>query len=235
MASAPSAYYPQHAPAYGEHPRAVIARYFTDLRNALQRPHDVVALQLGCLPQTIYALETGHVESLPPWPELARIVTTYSSWAGLDGNPALALIGAVMTPLGATAFDPRQLPPVETPPPPSQRAAVAQSGDHRTAARIRQTRAGMIAHARTLPANAIHHVRSRPDRAFYAVSLPLGLLLVLMNTSVVAQVMRPFEQIGASVQNVLSVSLARVHDGHRWIEVDDPRSRRGDKLPVAGR
>ena len=42
----------------------------------------------------------------------------------------------------------------------------------------------------------------------------------------------PAERAVRSISDFFAVRFAPVREGHRWIEVDDPRSRRGDKLRI---
>ena len=72
----------------------------------------------------------------------------------------------------------------------------------------------------------------RPQRALYAVSLPLGLVLLMLNTSVFDMVAKPFGSSVRWVSAYFQEHFAPVHDGLRYIEVDDPRSRRADKLQI---
>ena len=79
----------------------------------------------------------------------------------------------------------------------------------------------------------MHQIRQRPQRALYALSLPLGLVLVMLHTSVFALVAKPFSAAVSSVSVYFQVHFAPVRDGLRYIEVDDPRSRRADKLRIS--
>ena len=197
--------------------RANIARFFVDLRRVLRlSPHQVSA-HLLTRTETIEALESGLVEYLPPWPDTARIVMAYAAMAGIDGRPVLAAITGQIQIAAAMASEPaspgRLLPP----------------RTHSNQLR----RAGIVIanSAKRLP----QQVRERPERAFYAVSLPLGLLLLALNSSVLSHVAGPAISLTHKVSQVFHVYFAPVRDGHRWIEVDEPKSRRGDKLRTAER
>ena len=92
----------------------------------------------------------------------------------------------------------------------------------------------MIANgAKRLPQGAIHQIKERPQRAVYAVSLPLGLLLLLMHVSIYDLVGKPFAAGVRAVSAYVQEHFAPVHDGFRYIEVGDPRSRRTDKLQIS--
>jgi hypothetical protein len=58
-------------------------------------------------------------------------------------------------------------------------------------------------------------------------------VLVMLHTSVFALVAKPFSAAVSSVSVYFQVHFAPVRDGLRYIEVDDPRSRRGDKLRIS--
>ncbi|WP_045834517.1 RodZ family helix-turn-helix domain-containing protein [Hyphomicrobium sp. 99] len=88
--------------------------------------------------------------------------------------------------------------------------------------------------ARRLPQEALNQVRQRPQRALYALSLPLGFLLLLMHSSIFDTVARPFGSAVRWVSSYFQEHYGPVRDGLRYIEVDDPRSRRGDKLQISG-
>ena len=218
----------EHRSVSGAHPavasahasaqsRINISRLFLDLRAALRvTPHQIAA-HLMVQPDTIGALETGHFELLPPWAETTRIVMTYTAMAGIDGRPVLAALAGVFQVSAEAAKAPRLKP--------SQRLKVR---------RLRQAGSALASGARRLPAGALNQVRQRPERAFYAVSLPLGILLLILNTSVlhaaISHVPRPVARMAQDVRQFFQEQFAPVREGLRWIEVDDPRRRRGDKL-----
>jgi len=97
-----------------------------------------------------------------------------------------------------------------------------------------------IAHgAARLPREALAQVRKRPDRAFYAVSFPLVLLVVAANTTFLATPLavltKPVASAAQGIKTYYQERFAPVREGFKWIEADDPRDRRGDKLPVEPR
>ena len=97
-------------------------------------------------------------------------------------------------------------------------------------------RAGSVIadHAKRLPEVALNQVRQRPQRALYALSLPLGLLLLMMHSSIFATVSGPFGSAVRWVSSYFQEHYGPVRDGLRYVEVEDPRSRRGDKLQISG-
>jgi hypothetical protein len=195
--------------------RALVARFFIDLRRALRLTLPQAAHYIQVHPEVIETLETGQIEYLPPWSETARIVLTYSSMAGVDGGPVLNAIGGLLAALAQ---------PVAEAPKPTR----PESGGH-----FRRAGSAIASGAKRLPQDAIHQIRQRPQRALYALSLPLGLVLVMLHTSVFALVAKPFSAAVSSVSVYFQVHFAPVRDGLRYIEVDDPRSRRADKLRIS--
>ncbi len=120
----------------------------------------------------------------------------------------------------------------------AHRIARERSAPRMQAERLRVAGAAFATGAKRLPAGALRHARERPDRAFYAVSLPLAVVVLLLNTSVlqaaINHVPRPVSRMVQEARQYFQVQFAPVREGLRWIEVDDPRRRRGDKLRNAG-
>lgn len=230
----------QHLPAIAATPmqaavavppdaRAKIARLFFDLRQALDLTPDFVAAQLVTEPEVILALERGEFERLQDWSETSRVVLAYTALAGIDGQPALMAI--------------RECLRRSAPPRPQRAQPRRQRPSHGPSAGlpvVRLLHAGAIlAHgARRLPSDALKQVREKPERALYALSLPLAVVLLFLNSSVVRTVFsyvpQPAAEVVQDVKMFFQVTFAPVRDGLRWIEVDDPRERRGDKLPRRG-
>ncbi len=194
--------------------RETVARYFLDLRTALRLSPSRVAALLQTSPDVIYALERGTLEDLPAWPQVERVIISYATMAGIDGRPVLALIAETLGPMA------RREPALEGPP---QRLLAAPTG-RGGAARLR----GAAIAARRFPQEAFEGARARPHRVFYALSLPLFLMIVALNTSAMTRAL-------TSMSDYFRAHFAEVREGHRWIEVSNPRSRRADKLQVAKR
>jgi hypothetical protein len=258
--------------------RALIARFFIDLRQALRLTVPQAAHYLAVRPEFIEALETGQVEYLPAWSETSAIIMTYTSMADVNGRPVLNAVGTLLTHLSVPAapaaephvqhrpamqpqfYDephplvhqqqwPQQaLPrPVQQPQPqrsfpvrpmPQQMDVsepdVAQSRLAASSRNLLKAGSAIANGARRLPQEAINSVRARPQRALYALSLPLGLLLILMHSSIFATISKPFSLTVQWVSSYMQEHYGPVRDGMRYIEVDDPRTRRADKLQITG-
>lgn len=65
--------------------------------------------------------------------------------------------------------------------------------------------------------------------------LALGLTQSPLVGATASTLPEPVARMLARVVDFARVQLAPVREGMRWIEVDDPRSRRGDKLQTARR
>jgi hypothetical protein len=204
--------------------RELIARFFTDLRRALRLTLPQAAQYMRVHPEIIEALETGQVEYLPSWPQTAQIIMAYTSVANIDGRPVLTAVGGLLIAL-------QQAP--EPPPVQPQDSYAAQAG-YVTQAGGHFVRAGsVIANgARRLPKDAMHQIRERPQRALYALSLPLFILL-FFHASIFDGITRPFSVAVNYASAYFQEHFAPVRDGFHWIEVSDPRSRRADKLQIA--
>jgi hypothetical protein len=180
------------------------------------------AKYLGTTPAVIAALERADVEHLPPWPETQRIVVSYAAWAGIDGRPVLTAIVILVREAEQRLQTARQ-------------AQAARLAVNASSERLRQIRAAIAEGARRLPKEALHQARERPVRTFYALSLPLALVLLLVNPQGIGSaVAKPFRSVVTVVHDVLAVNFAPRREGLRWIEVSDPRTRRGDRLRPAG-
>ena len=199
--------------------RELISRFFTDLRRALRLTLPQAAQYMRVHPEIIEMLETGQVEYLPPWPQTAQIIMDYTSVAGIDGRPVITAVGGLLVALQ----QPREPAPVQ------------RQDDHAVQASGHFVRAGSaIANgARRLPKDAMHQIRERPQRALYALSLPLFVLL-FFHASIFDGIARPFSAAVNYASAYFQEHFSPTRDGFRWIEVSDPRSRRGDKLQIAG-
>lgn len=211
----------QAMPVYGQ-----VALFFQDLRKFLGITQQEAAAQLLTHVQVIDALENGDVRYLPPWPETTRIVLRYTAWARIDGQPILGALAALKN----GAVPRRPLP---------DRNAAAYAHMQQSVVRLRQAGVVLVEGARRLPQEAINQARERPARTFYAVSLPLCIVLMMLNTSVlqgaISVVSAPVAKVATGLRETLAVQFAPVREGLRWIEVDDPRSRRSDKMTPAER
>ena len=171
----------------------------------------------------------------------------YTALAGIDGRPVLAALADTLRRSANVPMLAAPAPPRDTAPAPSRYTAVASLDVEQVPPVAKQhvpkappvlrffaAGSALANGAKRLPADALQHVRERPQRALYAVSLPLGIVLLLLNTSALeaafSNVPRPVARVAQDVRSYFQVQFAPVREGLRWIEVDDPRRRRADKL-----
>ena len=205
--------------------RARIAQFFADLRRALRLTLPQSAAYFGVPANVIEDLENGRVELLPPHSGTARFILDYAALADIDGRPVLAAIGNLVSVL--SHYGPHEEAPALQPAPSSR--SLSMGGE-----RLRRAGSAIANGAMRLPKDAMDQVRRRPERAFYALSLPLGLLLLTLNSAAITQVSQPFSLSVEWFSGFFQEHFGRVQNGLRYIEVDDPRSRRADKLPIKG-
>lgn len=186
---------------------AQVAGFFRDLRRNFRLSQPDAARRLGTSIDIIAALEAGDVRNLPPWPETCRIVQTYTRFARLDPVPVLRLIEMLQIRIGRSP----------TPP---------QTYDDENGLFF-----GMFDGLRESWRGGF----GRAVRVLVAISIPVALVLLVTQTAVleaaVARLPPPVARMVRGAQNYVIVQLAPVRDGLRWIDVPDPRTRRGDKLP----
>ena len=204
---------------------AEVARFFQDLRAAFRMSQAQAAERLSTRNDIISALEAGDVSGLPPWPECCRIVRTYTGLVGLDPRP---ILHSLETLLAIAARKPKPAP---------KRSFVPRLGLQK---KPRQATPNRATGNPTLPAVSaslgwlLHGREARAGRVLFAMAVPVGLLVLLTQTSVleaaVAQLPPSVARIVRGAQDYVTVQLAPVRDGLRWIDVRDPRSRRSDKL-----
>ncbi len=202
-----------------------IARFFRELRRGLQiTPHQAAA-QLLTQIEVIAALEAGDTAHLPTWPETQRIVMTYTGWARVDGRPLLAAIASLQ---------PRQIPARSAPADQSARRVPL----HVSTERLRRAGTALAEGAKRLPRDAIQQAKARPVHTLYTLSLPIAGLILLLNTtllqSAIVNLPSSFVHVLKGGREMLTAYWAPVREGLRWIDVDDPRARRGDKLQNSG-
>jgi transcriptional regulator with XRE-family HTH domain len=205
---------PQAGPSHGNGApqsntvAAQIGSFFRDLRRNFKISQPEIASRLSTRIEIIAALEAGDVRNLPPWPETCRIVQTYTSLAGLDPRPVLRLIEMMQMRMG-------------------RQPAVAHTYEDE---------AGIFSRAASGMKRGWSGGIGRGLRVLVALSIPVALILLVTQTSVleaaVARLPPPVKRLVRGAQNYVIVQLAPVRDGLRWIDVPDPRSRRGDKLPT---
>jgi transcriptional regulator with XRE-family HTH domain len=218
-----------HGVARHAEARVEVMRLLRGIRVAQGLSEAVLAARLGTSQRLIIALEKGDLASLPDWSETHRIVDRWVAGAGLDPRPALGSL--------ATALE----------------GYVAPGSPNPTAKS--EPSAGFVgATLRKLKASAVGVDGAKSARKPFRLSLKFGLppsrvarwtTVALIaaaigttatQTSVVAGALSklpaPAERAVRTISDYFAVRFAPLYEGHRWINVEDPRSRRGDKLRI---
>jgi hypothetical protein len=208
--------------------QADVSRFFQDLRAAHRLSRAEAAQRLSTHIDVICALEEGDVSGLPPWPECCRVVRTYTGFVGLDPRPILHLLEVL---LAAAATAPK---------PATKRALLPQLKRQRKARPRRQSSDVGGSALKAVSARLeglLRRPEARAGRILFAIAVPVGLLVLLTQSSVleaaVSQLPPRMARIVRGAQDYVTLQLAPVRDGLRWIDVRDPRSRRSDKLQTA--
>jgi hypothetical protein len=224
-----------HSPQSASLPDMETGRLFRDLRTVLCLSLPQAAACLRTRPEVIHALETGRPEHLPNWPETVRVVTTYTRMAHVEPHTALDRLRAQIA------------AQVVLPEVPGVRDRLVQSGRQLWAGASGRAATAMSRVA-TAPSSRIFDRANVRNASAVALSRPgeprrmmaIAVMAVLAGVSVaasssllqasVSQLPRPVSGLLLGFSDQVAVLMAPVRDGHRWIEVDDPRSRRSDKL-----
>jgi hypothetical protein len=211
---------------------AAVAELFRDLRQLLRLSEVDVAWRLKVPVDVIVALEQGEVDRLPPWPITERLVVAYTAMAGIDPRGVLAHLAASVADREQLSYRPRGR---AAPGGVKRQGQVAGlSGLHAYLQHVR----GSVLEGIT---SAVAALRSRLDltRHRRLQWIVAGLILVSTLALVApigglqASALRlppPLAGLMRAISDQLTLAQAPVREGHRWIEVDDPRTRRGDKL-----
>jgi hypothetical protein len=205
-----------------------VGRFFRELREAFHLSPAQIAARLSTRVDIVMALETGLVRELPPWPETCRIVRTYTSFAGLDPRPALQSLEMLMA---AEVSAPQQQP---------QRQMLPQLARREAPKFMPREPTRPEPLEEDLESDGLRGLLARHTQAarlLFAAAIPVALIVLITQTSVleaaVAKLPPSMVRIVRGAQNYVIVQMAPVRDGLRWIDVPDPRSRRGDKLQTA--
>ena len=198
---------------------AAFALLFRDLRRALGLSLPAAAARVGTRVDVISALESGDVRRLPPWSETVRIVSRYTGLAGVDPRPVLELIERELAECNRAS------------------AAVedAPTGLSGLGARLGElcgrARSWLEGGGAKLP---VGWQRLSTIGVLSAVLVVLFAQASSLQASL-ATLQPPIMGLMRSAQDYLLARVAPERDGLRWIEVHDPRQRRGDRLTASGK
>jgi hypothetical protein len=192
--------------------RAEVARLFQMLRRHLSLTPEHAAAIFKTRWDVIAALEAGRLEQLPAWPETQRIVLEYTNLCRLDPRPVLHLMQQAMHP-------------------PLKRIAREEDEEERPSvlSRLTSSASGFFKALRFASGFSLPS-----PRMLFAVILPAAALFLFTQSAVLEaaanKLPSPMAKMFQGAREYVLAQMAPVREGLRWIEVDNPRERRGDKL-----
>jgi transcriptional regulator with XRE-family HTH domain len=251
FSQAPASQAPASGSRYGSSGQTEIGSLFRELRRALGFSLPQVANLLQTRIDVISALETGNVQALPDWSETARILSRYLGLARIDAGPVLSLIRRDFEQQGRTGGraapqDKRsEAPPRRRKEPSVQwaafRGAFLQPFADAASALTRSSGSAQDDFDDDTPKEPAPPTRSgwlRLDGRKTAGLIAALFIIVAYFAqgsalqASLATLHPPFAKLMRGAQDYLLHRAAPMRDGMRWIEVDDPRSRKADKLAV---
>jgi hypothetical protein len=221
-----------------------IANLFGELRRYIGLPIPQIAHHIASHPNVIAALEAGRIDLLPPWSETARVVTAYIGIARLDPRPALERLALLMgvarhaapvTPVAAAYAS----PPDEAASPVAR--ILGRFAEAAARARSEAAEPGLLAEWAAHLKETANCLKASLWKARAPVRWVIAgaLALIVIGSAAPSGVLQAsvggisqpisglWRKISGQTQNVRII----VRDGLKWIEADDPRERRSDKLP----
>lgn len=205
---------------------ANLGRLFQDARTHLHMTQEELAQRLSTTGTVVAIFEAGAIGALPPWPETRRVVEGYAGLVRFDPGPLLAHLETQARAQAARALRPVE-PAIAIEPVPTAaaRTALTVPASQRAAGARRARWHGW---RRFWPAITAGAVVLGLAAGFYwaAFARPAALLASIAMLPVAIAT-----PIRAAMDGLVAVSAPR-RDGLRWIDVDDPRTRKADKLRI---
>ncbi len=235
----------------------VLAGIFQTMRASIGVPPADLARLLHTRPEVVANLEAGRVRSLPPLPELVRLMQDYGALLNIDTDPIIQRIreqtadrsppleiatsgprarniGARLMAAGETALQSGRREAVVQqnvtgPVPPSTRQAATSGTADAPRGRAEKKLARSTREAKRWRALGT---------AAIAATLILGAAWTTAQSQtpvLYAAVDQLPPGIAKSLRrgiDMIALSLSTTRDGLTWIETSDPRRRKSDKLPV---
>jgi hypothetical protein len=223
---------------------AEIARLFTELRQYLGRPVAHIAQHLGTHPNVIAALEAGRIDLLPGWNETARVVSGYIALARLDSRPALDRLAMLM---GVSIPVRRGNPAPSLVQPPADAAAtpvariLGRLSEAALRARSEANDPGIlvewVSHLKETVHCLVNTVRLAHAPVRWVMAGALALIVVFSAApsgvlqASVSGLSQPISGLWRKISGHAGEARVILRGGLKWIEAEDPRDRRSDKLP----
>ena len=234
----------QSAPAYGQnHPDAQeisrtisvpvrrdeeLALLFQQMRQVAAVDRMALASHLHTTPDVIATFEAGEIDSFPPWAETVRIVTTLTKLVAIDSEPILERIAK-------HAHEPTEISQFTQP---VSQPITQEIVPEAAPASVKKTE-------RKAPKKFDHVIPALKfalpsGRAIAVAAIPFAMAFAFMMAPSFDKQNRisgPLGNYARAGWEMLLWSSNSVRDGLeglRWIETDDPRSRKADKLKTGG-
>jgi transcriptional regulator with XRE-family HTH domain len=198
-----------------------IGHIFRNMRAAMRLPREAIARRLATTLATVEDLESGAVSALPHWPETVRIVRAYCELLQLDPEPLLwrlqQLLHQGIDEEASASRAAAGLPPLMLRNAPSREPVVRE--------RPRRERGGGLRRLLILA-------------ALPAVAGGLAYLSIVAPATgyrVIALLPAPLAEPARAGLDAIVLQSAPRRDGLKWIDIGNPRLRKGDKLQTKAR
>lgn len=227
-------------------PGAEIGALFRDLRRILGLSLPDLANRLGTRLDVVAALERGEIGKLPPWPETQRIVIAYTGMARIDPRAVLGFIRQEMVNHSTMAAASRR----SLGQPFGSLARVTAAATSRVISSTRSAASAALGAHSAITQSWVQSEAAELDdddvrsgawlgrtgiMVLLLLSLSLGTYLVRTAgmDGALADLKAPVARLVARAHGYIMQQTARVAGGEqelKWVDVDDPRSRRSDRL-----
>lgn len=200
-----------------------IGHIFRNMRAAVRASREAIARRLGTSLATIEALENGAVAALPHWSETVRIVRAYCELLRLDPEPLLWRLQQLLNHASISAEEVAADRAAAAGPPP----LVLRGGQSREPVALDPPGPPRRGLRRLVVLGALPAIVA--GLAYLTVAAPsVGYRVIRLLPASLAESAK-------DGLDTLVLYSAPSRDGLKWIDVGEPRLRRGDKLQTKGR
>lgn len=201
-----------------------LSRLFQDARNCMQLTREDLAGRLGTTAHVIATFEAGAISAFPAWPETMRVVEGYAALVGFDPRALLNHIKNLMHSQAPWQTQPQVPAPLPVQVPIS--AAPPMRTAHPTPVSSARHPSVWRRHWVALAIGAVVFVGAM---GFYWAAYSRPAVLMMALRTLPSPIATPIR----AAMDGLVVATAPRRDGLRWIDVEDPRTRKADKLPTS--
>lgn len=209
---------------------ADLGRLFQDARTHMRLTREELAYRLGTTEHIVAVFEAGAIGGLPSWPETRRVVEAYAGLVRFDPGPLLAHLEAHVRAQASRALRPIEPSIANVPAQVPAQLLISQAP---AAIPVPQPRGiarqvGWRAWGRFWPTIVASALVLGLAVGFYWAAFARPPVLMASINMLPAAMAGP---VRSAMDGVVALSAPR-RDGLRWIEVDDPRTRKADKLRI---